>query len=388
MKPPFGRRLSGLLFLTLVALPLACGHPESDAPTTGPAVVTVSQPVEKDVTDFARFTGRTAAVESVDVRARVSGYIQSVNYQAGQEVKQGQQLFQIDPVVYQATLERAEAEVSQYQSQLNFLTEESERNRRLVGTGAVSREEFQRIASQRDQAQANLSGARAAVRNARQNVTWTKVTSPIDGRTGVNLLTKGNLAVADQTVLTTIVSQDPMYAYFDVDENTVLLVRRLIREGKATSYEQAAYPVAVGLVSEQGFPHQGTIDYVSNQVSPGTATLNVRGKFANPDRVLTPGLFCRVRIPIGRPHRAVLVADRALGNDQGQPFLFVVDANNQVARRDVEVGARQDGGLREIKSGLKSGEWVIVDGLLRVRPGVTVEPRRQPMPSSANQRKQ
>jgi len=381
MKPQIVSRLPALLFLIVAALPVGCGRSDADTPTAGPAVVTVSQPVEREVTDFAHFTGRTAAVESVDVRARVSGYVQDVTYQAGQEVKQGHVLFQIDPTVYQAALDKAEADVKVYQAQVNFLTEEHERNRRLVATGAVSREEYQRVAAQREQALANLAGARAAVRTARQNLAWTKVTSPIDGRTGVNLLTKGNLVVADQTVLTTIVSQDPMYAYFDVDENIMLHVRRLIREGKATSYEKAAYPVAIGLSSEQGYPHQGTIDYVSNQVNPGTGTLNVRGKFPNTDRILTPGLFCRVRVPIGKPHRALLVTDRALGSDQGQPFLLLVDANNQVVRRDVQTGARQDGGLREITDGLKRDDWVIVDGLLRVRPGVTVEPRRQPMPT-------
>ncbi|MFO0928466.1 MAG: efflux RND transporter periplasmic adaptor subunit [Gemmataceae bacterium] len=374
------RRRFALGFFLLLAVPLGCAE-QAAPPERGPAVVAVSQPIVRDVTDQAVFTGRTEAVESVQVRARVSGYLQDVLFQAGQEVKEGQQLFQIDPTIYQAALEKARAEVAQYQSEVTLSTQEYERGRRLTGTGAVSREEFEKLASQRERASANLAAARATVTTTAQNLTWTKVISPINGKAGVNLLTKGNLVIADQTLLTTIVSQDPMYVYFDVDESTVLRVQELIRKGRVVSYQKAAYPVAIGLTSESGFPRHGVIDYVSNQVNPGTGTLNVRGKFANADRVLTPGLFVRVRLPIGGPHRAVLVTDRALGSDQGQRFLLVVDADNHVVRRDVRVGALHDGGLREIRAGLNPDEWVIVDGLLRVRPGLTVAPTRGPMPA-------
>jgi len=373
-------RRHAILSLPLLFALVGCGEPGSEAPPPAPPVVTVSQPVERKVTDIAGFTGRTAAVESVEVRARVSGYLLEVAYQPGQEVKAGQLLFRIDPVIYQAALDKARADVARYQAEVNLATAEYERMRRLAVGGATSREDIEKISAQRESAAANLAAARAAVKTARQNVEWTNVKAPINGKTGVNLLTKGNLVVADQTMLTTIVSLDPMYVYFDVDESTMLRVQRLIREGKATSYQKAAYPVEVGLANEQGYPHRGTIDFVSNQVNPSTGTLNVRGKFSNADRVLIPGVFVRVRVPVGRPHNALLIIDRALGNDQGQPFLLIVDEKNQVVRRDVEVGTLHDGGLREITSGLRRGEWVIVDGLMRVRPGITVEPRRQPMP--------
>lgn len=378
MTPWMTFRLAPTLALAAAVLAVGCQEPGLPAPA--PPVVTVSRPVARDVTDFAAFTGRTAAVESVEVRARVSGYIKEVAYQPGQEVKEGQLLFQIDPVIYQAAVDKARSAVTQYQAEVNLLAAEYERNRRLVGTGAVSREDYEKIAAQREQASANLAGAKAQVQTAQQNLTWTKVTSPIVGKADVNRLTKGNLVVADQTVLTTVVSMDPMYVYFDVDEGTMLRVQGLIRQGKATSYREAAYPVHVGLSSETGYPHQGTIDYVSNQVSTATGTLNVRGKLANADRVLTPGLFVRVRVPIGRPHRALLVADRAVGRDQGQPYLLVVDGDDRVARHDVRLGARHEGGLREVTEGLSESDWVVVDGLLRVRPGVPADPQQRPMP--------
>jgi len=374
-----GRLLVPLLLAAMIVL-IGCGEQGPQRPAPGPAIVTVSQPLEQDVTEYAHFTGRTAAVESVEVRARVGGYLVEVAFQAGQEVKQGQLLFRIDPTIYQAALDRAKADVARYEAEVTYSGGEYERSRRLVGGGAVSREELERISSQTKQATANLQAARAAVKTARQNLSWTRVVSPIDGKADVNLLTRGNLVVADQTLLTTIVSQDPMYAYFDVDESTMLRVQRLIREGKATSYREAAYPIAIRLSNEQGYPHQGTIDFASNQVSRGTGTLQVRGRFPNKDRVLTPGLFVRVRVPIGRPHKGLLVSERALSSDQGQRYLLVVDGNNEVVRRNVQVGALQEGGLREVTSGLQRDEWVIVDGLLRVRPGVKAEPKRQPMP--------
>ena len=195
----------------------------------------------------------------------------------------------------------------------------------------------------------------------------------------------GNLVQAgDQTggtLLTTIVSVDPMYAYFDVDEHTVLRVRQLIREGKAESARDGELPVWLGLANEEGFPHQGTINFVDNQVNPKTGTLRVRGVFPNKDEALSPGYFARVRVPIGRPHKALLVTDRALDTDQGQKVVYVVDEDNEVVSRPVRLGALHDG-LREITDGLKPGERVIVNGLQQVRPGITVEPKLVDMPAS------
>jgi RND family efflux transporter MFP subunit len=347
--------------------------------------VTVSRPLSGKVTDYAYFTGRTKAIESVEVRAQVGGYLTKVAYDPGQEVKKGQLLFQIDPTVYEAARDKAKADVALYAAQKRLQDIQVTRQRQLVGRG-IAQEELDKTIALRDQAIANMAAAEAALRTAEQNLAWTRVTSPIDGKTSVNLLTVGNLVVANQTLLATVVSQDPMYAYFDVDERTVLHVQKLIREGKVKSYQKAKYPVDVGLANEEGYPHHGVIDYVGNQVNTGTGTLTVRGVFRNPLiagrlRVLSPGLFLRVRIPVGPAHGALLVTDRALGSDQGQKYLLVVNARNEVERRDVEAGARYNG-LRVITAGLRPDEWVIVDGLLRVRPGVPVEPRRQPMPTS------
>lgn len=369
-----------LPWLVLTGLPLGCQQQAPPADGGSAAVVVVSQPLERKVTDYRDFTGRTVAVEAVDVRARVSGYLQEIAFQPGQEVKKDQLLFRIDPTIYEAAVEKAKADIDLYQAQVKLAQSELERNRRLLAVRATSTEDFEKIAAQREQAVAGLAGARAQLAIAKQNLDWSRVLSPIDGKTGVNLITKGNLVVADQTLLTTIVSLDPMYAYFDVDEGTVLYIRDLIRQGKAKSYQDAAYPVWISLSNQTGFPFKGIIDYVSNQVNLGTGTLNVRGKFSNEEGILTPGLNVRVRIPVGQPHKALLVTDRALGSDQGQPYLLMVDEKNEVMRRNVRVGALHDGGLREITEGLKAEDWVIVEGLLRVRPGVAAQPKRQPMP--------
>ena len=231
---------------------------------------------------------------------------------------------------------------------------------------------------------ANFDVARANRDLAALNLGYTKVTAPVSGRVSRYVVTVGNLIQSgDQnggTLLTTVVSVDPMYVYFDMDERTVLRVRALIREGKARSARESEWPVALGLATEDGFPHQGTIDFEDNQVNPKTGTLRVRGVFPNKDELLSPGLFARVRVPIGRAHRALLLADRALDTDQGQKVVYVVNEKNEVVSRPVRLGALHDG-LREITEGLKPGEKVIVNGLQQVRPGLTVEPRLVEMPN-------
>ena len=217
------------------------------------------------------------------------------------------------------------------------------------------------------------------------NLDYTRVIAPVSGRVSRYVVTVGNLIQSgDQnngTLLTTIVSVDPIYAYFDMDERTVLRVRQLIREGKAKSASQTAWPVAMGLATEEGFPHRGTINFEDNQVNPRTGTLRVRGVFSNKNEALSPGFFARVRVPIGNAHRALLVTDRALDTDLGQKVLYVVNEKNEVVSRTVQPGALH-GGLREITGGLKPGERVIVSGLQQVRPGVTVEPTLLDMPNS------
>ena len=250
----------------------------------------------------------------------------------------------------------------------------------------MSREEYDKIVGDHGVALASRVSAVAAVERARLNVGFSKVTAPVSGRISRTYVTVGNLVQAGDltggTLLTTIVSVDPMYAYFDVDEHTVLRVKQLIREGKAKTPDDPDIPVWLGLANEDGHPHRGTVNFIDNQVNPKTGTLRVRGVFPNKDEALSPGYFARVRVPIGAPHKALLVSERALDTDQGQKVVYVVDKDNRVTSRPVRLGALHDG-LREITDGLKPGDRVIVNGLQQVRPGLTVEPNLVDMPTSS-----
>jgi RND family efflux transporter MFP subunit len=355
-----------------------CARVPSEAPAAAPMPVTVSYPVERDVTDHADFTGRTAAVDSVEVRARVSGYLDQVNFKEGALVKKDDKLFQIDPRPYRADLERAKGSVAQNDARVCRLERDYQRVKNLIVRGAVGQEEFDRYDGDYHEAVANLDVAKANRDLAALNLEYSRVIAPVSGRVSRYVVTVGNLIQSgDQnggTLLTTIVSVDPMYAYFDVDERTVLRVRQLIREGKSKSARETKWPVSLGLATEEGFPHQGTINFEDNQVNPKTGTLRLRGVFPNKDEALTPGFFTRVRVPIGQVHRALLVTDRAIDSDQGQKVVYVVSERNEVASRPVRLGALHHG-LREITDGLKPGQRVIVNGLQQVRPGVTVEPK-------------
>jgi RND family efflux transporter MFP subunit len=363
-----------------------CGRPPAGAPAAGPVSVKVSYPVERYVTDHADFTARIAAVDSVQVRAHVWGYLLKVNFKEGDLVKKGDVLFEIDPQPYEALLNQAKAKVAQDQAQLKYDEDVYRRNLQLVRTGAVAREELEKSASARGVDIANIAADRAIVKSRELDLQYTKVTAPVSGRVSRYNVTVGNLIQSgDQmggTLLTTIVSVDPMYAYFDVDEYTDQRVRKLIREGKFQfkSADEAVVPVSLGLATEEGFPHRGTINFADNQVNPKTGTLRVRGVFPNKDEVLTPGYFARVRVPVSPPRKALLVSDRALDNDQGQKILYVVNDKNEVVSRPVRTGRLHDG-LRAIEDGLKPGERVIVNGLQQVRPGAAVEPKLVPMPA-------
>jgi RND family efflux transporter MFP subunit len=359
-----------------------CARPPEELPA-GPVPVSASYPVEREVTDYADFTARVAAVDSVEVRAHVWGYLEKVHFKEGTLVNRGDVLFELDARPYQAALDQAKAKVVQDEAQLTYDEAEYQRNLKLVGTGAASRSDLDKTAAARGVDAANIAASKAAVASRRLDLEYTKVVAPISGRVSRYVVTAGNLIQAgDQgggTLLTTIVSVDPVYAYFDVDEHTVLRVRRLIREGKAKSARDVDIPLWLGLANEDGYPHQGVVNFVDNQVNPKTGTLRVRGVFPNKDDTLAPGYFARVRIPIGFPHRALLVTDRALDTDQGQKVLYVVNEKNEVVSRPVQTGALQDG-LREITDGLKAGERVIVNGLQLVRPGVQVGPKLVDMP--------
>jgi RND family efflux transporter MFP subunit len=342
--------------------------------------------VEREVVDYADFSARVAAVQSVQVRAHVWGYLDKIHFKEGTLVKKDDVLFEIDPRMYRADLERAKGSVDQIEAHQRRLERDYDRARNLMARGAVSREEYDRIEGDYREGVANLHIAESNRDLAALNLDYTKVTAPVGGRISRYLVTVGNLIQSgDQgggTLLTTIVSVDPIYAYFDVDELTVLRARQLTREGKAASARETEVPVSLALANEEGFPHRGTINFVDNQINAKTGTQSFRGVFPNKDEGLTAGFFARVRMPIASPHRALLVTDRALDNDQGQKILYVLNDKDEVISREVRVGALHDG-MRAIEDGLRPGERVIVNGLLQVRPGMTVQPKLVDMPSPA-----
>ncbi len=375
--------LRRLLLLEFCLVLAGCARSPSEAPAAAPIPVTVSYPVEREVTDYADFTARTAAVDSVEVRARVWGFLDKVNFKEGALVKKGDVLFEIDPRTYQAAVDQAKALVVQGEAQLKFKEAQFKRNEGLVAKAAISQEVYEQVLSERDIASAAIGSYKADLARRQLDLDFTKVLAPVNGRISRTLVTEGNLVQSgDQaggTLLTTIVSVDPIYAYFDVDERTVLRVRQLIREGKAKSARETEAPVTLGLATEEGFPHEGKINFVDNQVNPKTGTLRVRGVFPNEGEAVSPGFFARVRVPIGQSHNSLLVSDRAIDNDQGQKVLYLVNDKDEVLSRPVRPGALHDG-LRAIKEGLKPGERVIVNGLQQIRPGVTVEPKLVDMP--------
>ncbi len=376
-------RLSFALVLGFSLAVTGCARAPAEAPPAAPVTVTVSYPVERDVTDQAEFTARIAAVDSVEVRAHVWGYLDKVHFKEGALVKKGDVLFELDPRPYQAMLNQAIAKVAQEEAQLKFDQAEHERNLTLVRTRVVAQSDVDRSEAALGVDLANVTAAKAVVAARALDLEYTKVTAPVSGRVSRYGVTAGNLVQsADQaatTLLTTIVSVDPMHATFDVDERTVQRIGQLTRQGNPRSVSETVWPVSLGLATEEGFPHQGTINFVDNQVNPKTGTLRVRGVFPNKDEALSPGFFARVRVPVGPPHKTLLVSDRALDTDQGQKILYVVNGNNEVVSRPVRVGALHDG-LRAIEDGLKPGERVIVNGLQLVRPGITVEPKLVDMP--------
>jgi RND family efflux transporter MFP subunit len=383
--PTISLAVSALVLGSCLSL-TGCARAPSAAPAAAPIPVTVSYPVERYVTDYADFTARIAAVDSVEVRAHVWGYLDKVNFKEGALVTKGDVLFEIDPRTYQAMLDQARATVVLAEAQLRFKESQFKRDEKLVVTGAVTREEYEQVQSERDVAAATIASAKADQARRQLDLDFTKVLAPVSGRVSRMVVTPGNLVQSgDQaggTLLSTIVSVDPMYAYFDVDERTVQRVGLSIREGKAESDPNSEWPVTLGLATEEGFPHRGTVNFVDNQVNPKTGTLRVRGVFPNKDQSLSAGFFARVRVPIGPPHQALLVSDRALDTDQGQKILYTVNDKNEVVSRPIRVGALHDR-LRAIEDGLKQGERVIVNGLQLVRPGITVEPKLVDMPTPA-----
>lgn len=336
--------------------------------------VTVSKPEQKEVVNWNEFTGRTAAVKLVKVTPRVSGYIVDIPFKEGDLVHKGDLLFQIDPRPYQHACEQAVGQLQQAQANRQLQDVTFARQQRLRETGVIAKEDYDTALSNKGQAAAQVVSAQAALNSAQLNLEFTHVTSPIDGRVSRQLVNIGNLVQADSTELTTIVSIDPIYAYFSMDELAALTYQRLVREGKLAGSQDGKVPVYLQLQDETGFPHEGTIDFSDNAFDSSTGTLLVRGSFPNTDGFLTPGNFVRVRVASSPKYDALLVADRAIGSDQDQSFVYVVDSKNIARLRHITTGQLAEG-LRVVKSGLRPDDLVIINGIIKVRPDSSIKPQ-------------
>lgn len=373
----------GAMFLSMLLVGCDDGVAQNAVPQA-PAV-SAADVVVKSISQWDSFNGRIEAVESVQLRPRVSGYIDKVNYTDGQEVKKGEVLFTIDDRTYRAALEQAQATLTRAKTQASLARSEANRTDKLVNTNVVSREEWEQRRSVAAQAQADIRAAQAAVDAAQLNLDFTKVTAPIDGRASRALITSGNLVTAGDSasVLTTLVSLKTVYVYFDVDEATYLHYQNLARSGQGASSNHLALPVEIGLVGEEGYPHQGKVDFLDNQLTPSTGTIRMRALLDNAQRQFTPGLFARVRLPGSAEFKATLVDDKAVLTDQDRKYVYIVDKEGKAQRRDITPG-RLAAGLRIVQQGLNPGDKVIVDGLQKVfMPGMPVNAKTVPMTASA-----
>jgi RND family efflux transporter MFP subunit len=372
--------VGGLILAGCDAAPPALAQSE-------PPVVTVSQPLEKEITDYDQYTGRIEAAQTVEVRARVRGELKDIHFKDGALVKAGDLLFVIDPRTYKSALDVALAKKAHAEANLKLSESEYRRQYELYQKTAASARDVEIWAAKKGISVAEMSQAEADIDRAKLDLEFTSIKAPISGRISRPLLTKGNLvnAVGGDTLLTTLVSVDPIHVYFDVDERSLELYReRRAKElGASAQGKQPVIPVFLGLVADgDRFPREGTIDFAENRINPATGTIRVRGVFPNKDGRLTPGQFARVRLPVGEKYPGLLVTDQAVGIDQGQKYLLIVNNEKKAEYRLVTPG-RLDGNLRIFppEAGLKAGEWVIVNGVQRVRPGIEVRPERVPMPT-------
>jgi membrane fusion protein, multidrug efflux system len=399
------------------------GGPPLAPPET--PIIPVSHPLKDQVTDYVEYTGRINPVQAVTVVPRVTGYLVSMPFKEGAYVKEDQLLFEIDARPYQAQLEAAQAQVALNEASVKYAKATNERFKALAKkqSGAVAERELDQYQALEEQAIANLKLANANLTSAQLNLDWTKVTSRVDGQISRYFVTEGNLVLQDQTQLTTVVSQDPMHAYFDMDESTLLRIKNGINDG-TIQVKSGHVPVDMGLVSEEGYPRQGRLNFVDNQINPATGSISVRGEFANPKplvgkqppavaatsvaamlatplgpgplmappaplfpekigtQVLVSGMFVRIRLPIGQPHPALLVIDRAITSDQGNKYVYVLGKDNKVESKKVQTGALRDDGLRVIEKGLDANDWVVIGALQQVRLRMVIQPDQVTMPSN------
>ena len=359
----------------LAAMILAsCARNEAAEAPSAPPPVQAAKVISKAVTEFDEFTGRFEAVERVEVRPRVSGYVTATRFAQGHEVRKGDILYVIDARPYQATLKHAQAELTRAKTQLALAKSEGERAARLVAARAISQEEFDARTSVNEQAAANLQAAEAAVESAALDLSFTEVRSPISGLVGRAEITAGNLVAAGQTLLTTVVSIDPIYVSFDGDEQVYLKNVGMELRGELKSQRNANNPIWAGLADEQGHPHEGVMVFLDNELDPTTGTIHARGLFKNPDRRFTPGMFARVKLVGSAKYDALLINDSAVGTDQSVKFVLRIGADNKIEYTPVKLGPLIDG-LRVVREGLKMDDVIVVKGLQQVRPGMPVTPQ-------------
>ena len=356
------------------------GHHGNAAPQSPPPpAVTVAPVEEKELVEWSEFTGRTEPVESVEIRPRVSGYIQEVRFQSGQLVKKGDVLFVIDPRWHQAAFDRLEAEAERANVQLENAKREADRAEQLLATKAISAEEGDARVARFQEARAALLAAQAGRDSAKLDLDYTEVRAPIDGRVSHALLTQGNYVSGDSgsaSLLTTLVSVNPVYVYADVDEDSLLKFNALAQARKIETDGDGRIPIELQLGDEAVFTHRGSIESFDNRVDPNTGSILLRAVFSNDDGRIVPGLFARIRVPLSERHPVVLVAERAIGTDQAQKYVLTVTATNTVAYQAVTLGPAVEG-KRIVRSGLRAGDKIIINGIERVRPGMAVTPQEE-----------
>lgn len=373
---------AALLFAGALLLAACDDAPKSENSPPPAPKISVAKPVVKKIIETDVFTGRFEAKEDVELRARVAGYLQEIHFKDGALVEVGDLLFTIDRKQFQAELENAQSSVEVAQSRLDLTKEEFERGQKLRTSGTIAASAQDQRRQEYLAAQAEFAGATARLRTAQLNLGYTKIYSPVKGRIGRNLISIGNLVQANSTVLASIVSLDPIYFYFDVDERSYLAYSRLARNGTRASGRLTPYEVRIQLTDEDEPKHTGNLDFVNNRIDDATGTMRGRAIVTNTDLFLQPGLFGRISIPGSDEYEGVLVPDQAVGTDQNRRIVFVVGDNNVLTPKVIRPGPRIDG-YRLVRTGLKGDETIVVNGLARVRPGMTIDPQMQELPPVA-----